>query len=121
MSEDTNLRQTFLYELSTKKGLGWFKYITLVSSYQDQYAPYDSARMELSSKGGEPERAEIYEEMTRNLLGSMNVENLYRLDINFRIPEKSLDTLIGRAAHIQFLENQTLMKMIIYRYPDLFS
>lgn len=122
MSEQTNLRQCFLYELSTKKGLGWFKHIMLVSSYQDQYAPYDSARMELTLKtGNEPERAEIYEEMTRNLLAGMNVEALYRLDINFRMPEKSLDTLIGRAAHIQFLENQTLMKMIIHRYPDLFS
>ena len=122
MSESTNLRQSFLYELSTQKGLGWFKYVTLVSSYQDQYAPYDSARMELSVKsGGEQERAEIYEEMTRNLLAGMNVEALYRLDTHFMIPEKSLDTLIGRAAHIQFLENQILMKMIIYRYPDLFS
>lgn len=121
-SEHQNLRSCFLYELSTKKGLGWFKHITLVSSYQDQYAPYDSARMELSVKtGNEPERAEIYEEMARNLLSGMNVEALCRLDINFRMPEKSLDTLIGRAAHIQFLENQTLMKMIIYRYPDLFS
>lgn len=122
MSEHTNLRQCFLYELSSKKGLGWFKHIMLVSSYQDQYAPYDSARIELTLKtGNEPERAEIYEEMTRNLLAGMNVEALYRLDINFRMPEKSLDTLIGRAAHIQFLENQTLMKMIIHRYPELFS
>jgi pimeloyl-ACP methyl ester carboxylesterase len=122
MSENPSLRQCFLYELSTKKGLGWFKHIMLVSSYQDQYAPYDSARMELTLKSGnEPEKAEIYEEMTRNLLAGMNVEALYRLDINFRMPEKSLDTLIGRAAHIQFLENQTLMKMIIHRYPELFS
>jgi Putative serine esterase (DUF676)/Protein FAM135 len=122
MSENSNLRQSFLYDLSTKKGFGWFKHITLVSSYQDQYAPYDSARIELSTKTGtDQERAEIYEEMTRNLLSGINVEALYRVDINFRIPEKNLDTLIGRAAHIQFLENQALMKMIIYRYPDLFS
>lgn len=122
MSETPDLRKSFLFELSLKKGLGWFKYISLVSSYQDQYAPYDSARIELSVKtGNEPERAEIYEEMARNLLSGVNVEALYRLDTHFKIPEKSLDTLIGRAAHIQFLENQILMKMIIYRYPDLFS
>lgn len=116
------MRQTFMYELSSKKGLGWFRQVALVSSFQDQYAPFDSARMEVSQKAAnDPEKGEIYMEMASNLLSSVSVDTLYRLDINFRIAEKSLDSFIGRAAHIQFLENQTLMKMIIYRYPELLS
>ena len=122
MSDSSNFQQTFMYELSLKKGLGWFKHVFLVSSYQDQYAPFDSARMELSEKVANDQlRGQIYIEMANSLLSGISAECLYRLDINFRISEKSLDSFIGRAAHIQFLENQTLMKMIIYRYPELFS
>ena len=32
-----------------------------------------------------------------------------------------MDSWIGRTAHIQFLENQPLMKMLVYRYRDFFA
>jgi len=34
-----------LYKISEMKGLSWFRHIVLVSSYQDSYAPFDSARI----------------------------------------------------------------------------
>lgn len=119
---DKGLRQCLMYELSTKKGLGWFKHVVLISSSQDQYAPFDSARMEISSNvARDPACGEIYQEMASNLLSSLTTDTLFRIDIHFRITEKSLDTFIGRAAHIQFLESQTLMKMILLRYPEFFT
>jgi hypothetical protein len=122
MTDQRDSNKTFMYELSSKKGLGWFKHVVLVSSFQDQYAPFDSARMEISPRAAtDPSRGGIYVEMATNLLSSLNTDTLYRLDINFRIPEKSIDTLIGRAAHIQFLENQIVMKMLILRYPEFFN
>jgi hypothetical protein len=45
MTDNKNLEECFLYKLSKMKGLGWFKHIVLVSSYQDSYAPFDSARI----------------------------------------------------------------------------
>jgi hypothetical protein len=45
MSDNKDLEKTTLYELSKAEGLGWFKHIILVSSFQDQYAPFDSARI----------------------------------------------------------------------------
>ena len=122
MTDNKPLRQCLVYELSTKKGLGWFKHVVLISSSQDQYAPFDSARMEISTIAAkDPTRGGIYQEMAGNLLASLNTDTLFRIDINFRITEKSLDTFIGRAAHIQFLESQTLMKMILLRYPEFFT
>ena len=47
-------------------------------------------------------------------------EKVFRFDVNFKMPEKNLDTFIGRAAHIQFLECQPIMKMIIHNYSFLF-
>ena len=33
----------------------------------------------------------------------------------------NLDNMIGRAAHISFLENHALIKLIIYSFEDLFE
>tara|TARA_B110000285_G_C14936041_1_gene519636 strand:- start:47 stop:226 length:180 start_codon:yes stop_codon:yes gene_type:complete len=59
--------------------------------------------------------------MAKNILGGMNSKMLFRLDVNFKIKDKNLDAWIGRTAHIQFLENQQFMKMLIHRYRDFFS
>ena len=44
------IEQCYLFQLSKEKGLEWFKNIILVSSYQDMYAPFDSARIQISNK-----------------------------------------------------------------------
>jgi hypothetical protein len=45
MADNKDIEQTALYLLSQAKGLEWFNHIILVSSYQDQYVPFDSARI----------------------------------------------------------------------------
>lgn len=45
MSEVNEYKDSFLFNLSQKEGLDWFKNIVLVSSYLDLYAPFDSARI----------------------------------------------------------------------------
>ncbi|KAF5889248.1 protein FAM, partial [Clarias magur] len=40
-------RQTFLYKLSKKAGLQFFRNVVLVGSLQDRYVPYHSARIEM--------------------------------------------------------------------------
>ena len=37
-------RETFLYKLSLQPGLELFRHVVFASSWQDQYAPFDSAR-----------------------------------------------------------------------------
>ena len=60
--------------------------------------------------------------MVNNILGkTSNLEVLYRLDVNFNIEENNLDAYIGRTAHILFLENEELMKMMVSRYKTFFS
>lgn len=46
---------------------------------------------------------------------------LRRIDVTFDIGERSLDSFIGRTAHILFLENQELMKALIYTEPGLLA
>lgn len=49
MSDNSDLEKTFMFKLSETKGLEWFKNVILVSSYQDSYAPFDSARIQIGS------------------------------------------------------------------------
>ena len=59
--------------------------------------------------------------MVNSLLGNVPFEVLYRLDVNFNIEETSLDSMIGRTAHILFLENEELLRMIVARYKVIFN
>ena len=47
MADAPKLEDCYLYRLSQCEGLNWFKHMILVSSYQDQYAPFDSARIQI--------------------------------------------------------------------------
>ena len=121
MTDSSNLEECTLYKLSEFKGLNWFKHIVLVSSYQDSYAPFDSARIQICTKAtNDANKGNIYIKMARNLLSGLPLDVLYRIDVDFRISEKNLDSFIGRTAHIQFLECQTVMKMLIYRFKEFF-
>lgn len=68
--------------------------------------------------------------MIDNILGQLQTDRIERLDVNYEIVGKyhsydqhnrNFDNMIGRAAHIAFLDNQALVKLIIYSFEDLFS
>lgn len=120
MTDHENPRETFLYKLSTSPGFEFFQNILLVSCYEDQYGPFQSARAEICSDWGDQSDKQVYIEMVRNLWANVKPERLSRLDVNFVIPEKNLDTFIGRAAHIQFLECQPIMKMLLHVFSSYF-
>mmetsp|Transcript_23203 Transcript_23203/g.22714 ORF Transcript_23203/g.22714 Transcript_23203/m.22714 type:complete len:293 (-) Transcript_23203:59-937(-) len=122
MSDHKEAESTCLYQLSKAPGLNWFKNVVLACSYQDQYAPFDSARIQICKKAHEdPRKGQLYIKMAQNLLREIKPRMMYRLDVNFKINDKNLDSFIGRTAHIQFLENQPLMKIMVHRYRDFFS
>merc|ERR1712032_540122 len=120
MTDHGNPRETFLYKLSKTKGLEHFRHVALVSCYEDQYGPYHSARAEICKEWENQPEKEVYREMVRNLWDSVKPQNVIRFDVNFLMPEKNIDTFIGRAAHIQFLECQAMMKMLCLNYSSLF-
>jgi Putative serine esterase (DUF676). len=47
LADAPNPEDSFLYKLSSAPGLNWFKNVCFVSSWQDQYAPFESARVEV--------------------------------------------------------------------------
>eukprot|EP00927_Polykrikos_kofoidii_P064416 TRINITY_DN5960_c0_g1_i2.p1 TRINITY_DN5960_c0_g1~~TRINITY_DN5960_c0_g1_i2.p1 ORF type:complete len:621 (-),score=119.99 TRINITY_DN5960_c0_g1_i2:127-1989(-) len=117
-----NVEDSFLVRLANSSGLEHFKQVMLVSSCQDQYAPFESARIEAAAAAGSDSKlGPIYAKMVRSILGRLNHETVTRADVNFHIPERNFDTVIGRAAHIQFIDNQLLMRMFLHTYSFLFE
>jgi len=120
MWDSTDPRETFLYRLSTYKGLEFFQNIVLICSAQDEYSDLASARIEASYLQEDMPKKDVYKSMVNNVWDPVRPERVMRLKFNFYFAEKGFDNMIGRAAHIQFLENQAFMKMIIHNYSFLF-
>lgn len=47
LNDTKNPFDSYLYKLSKENGLNWFKNVVLVSSFQDTYSPYESAKIEI--------------------------------------------------------------------------
>ncbi|XP_078069428.1 protein FAM135A isoform X2 [Mustelus asterias] len=106
-------RQTFLYKLSKKAGLHYFKNVVLVGSLQDRYVPYHSARIEICKTAlKDKQSGPVYAEMIQNLLTPVleNKEcNLVRYDVIHALPNTA-NSLIGRAAHIAVLDSEIFLE-----------
>ncbi|KTG34884.1 hypothetical protein cypCar_00031201, partial [Cyprinus carpio] len=106
-------RQTFLYKLSKKAGLHFFKNVVLVGSLQDRYVPYHSARIEMCKTAlKDKQTGPVYAEMIENLLLPVlqNKDcNLVRYDVIHALPNTA-NSLIGRAAHIAVLDSEIFLE-----------
>ncbi|CAE8661193.1 unnamed protein product, partial [Polarella glacialis] len=120
MGDHADPRETFLCKLSKAQGFQFFQNIVLVSCASDQYSPFDSARVEIGSMLNMHNHPDVFAEMVQDIWKPVKPERVLRFDVNFHIPENNLDTFIGRAAHIQFLECQPVMRMIIHNFSFLF-
>ncbi|KAL3618006.1 hypothetical protein CASFOL_038327 [Castilleja foliolosa] len=129
-TDDPDLQNTFLYKLCQQKTLEHFKNIILLSSPQDGYVPYHSARIEMcpASSGDYSKKGKAFLEMLNECLDQIRAPSsehriFMRCDVNFDISlqGRNLNTIIGRAAHIEFLESDSFVKFIMWSFPELFQ
>lgn len=59
--------------------------------------------------------------MAQNVLSHVNANRLHRINVAFNIVQQSVDTFIGREAHIEFLNNKFLMEMTVHKYTPFFT
>nr|XP_057902639.1 protein FAM135B [Doryrhamphus excisus] len=106
-------RKTFLYLLSQKPGLQFFKNVVLVASPQDRYVPFHSARIEMCKTAlKDKTTGPVYTEMINNLLQPLvEAKNcrLIRQNVFHALPNTA-NTLIGRAAHIAVLDSELFLE-----------
>lgn len=117
--------QSYIYHLSQAKTLSHFKNIILVGSGQDRYAPFYSARMQIAPSASQ--QSQLGAATVKMIQGLMQpvVEGkktrVTRLSICFGKTGAFIDEAIGRAAHIQFLEDHSLINLIIVYFADLLN
>ncbi|KAK4394594.1 hypothetical protein Sango_1613700 [Sesamum angolense] len=141
-TDDPDLRNTFLYKLAKHRTLENFRNVILLSSprclcmslhkylvYVDGYVPYHSARIEMcpASSGDHSKKGKVFLEMLNECLDQIRARSFehrvfMRCDVNFDVTlqGKNLNTIIGRAAHIEFLETDVFASFIMWSFPDLF-
>ncbi|KAI3746992.1 hypothetical protein L6452_09434 [Arctium lappa] len=129
-TDDIDLQNTFFYKLCKQKTLESFKNIILLSSPQDGYVPYHSARIEMCQASSQDysKKGKVFLEMLNNCLeqirspSSSEQRMFMRCDVNFDVSllGRNLNTIIGRAAHIEFLETDNFVKFIMWSFPEFF-
>uniref|UniRef100_A0A8C6QAW0 DUF676 domain-containing protein n=2 Tax=Nannospalax galili TaxID=1026970 RepID=A0A8C6QAW0_NANGA len=111
--DNADLRKCFLYQLSQKTGLQYFKNVVLVASPQDRYVPFHSARIEMCKTAlKDRHTGPVYAEMINNLLGPLAEAKdctLIRHNVFHALPNTA-NTLIGRAAHIAVLDSELFLE-----------
>uniref|UniRef100_A0A0E0BFS4 DUF676 domain-containing protein n=1 Tax=Oryza glumipatula TaxID=40148 RepID=A0A0E0BFS4_9ORYZ len=130
-SDEQDPQNTFFYKLCKLNTLDNFKNIILVSSPQDGYVPYHSARIDScpASSSDNSKKGQVFTEMLNNCLDQLRAPSsetrvFMRCDVSFDQSShgrrRSLNTMIGRAAHIEFLENDLYARFIMWSFPDFF-
>lgn len=128
-TDDPDLENTFFFKLCQQKTLEYFKNIILLSSPQDGYVPYHSARIEFcpASSSDFSKKGKVFLEMLNNCLDQIRSPSVahrvfMRCDVNFNMASHgvNLNTFIGRAAHIEFLETDIFAKLVMWSFPELF-
>ncbi|XP_010548759.1 PREDICTED: protein FAM135B-like isoform X2 [Tarenaya hassleriana] len=135
LTDDPDLRNTFFYKLCKQKTLENFKSIILLSSPQDGYVPYHSARIESCQQASfdNSKRGIAFLEMLNNCMDQIRAPSherssqqqqrvFMRCDVNFDTTTygRNLNSFIGRAAHIEFLESDLFARFIMWSFQDIF-
>lgn len=107
--------KTALFRLSVGPGLEWFEHVILVGSNQDSYTPIESALVEVPQSVAKTHP--VLDIIARNML--TRIKSLSRIDVNYKLKRGFVDTLLGRAAHVECIDNETVVRLIALRFYDL--
>ena len=113
LKESKDMRHSLLYTLSKEQGLGWFKKVYFFSSSQDSYVPFHSARVEVGSSIYEGDTLEY--EMANNIVSQIT-GSMHRINTIFYINSLEVANIIGRSAHIMFLDNLQFLNILVFKY-----
>lgn len=121
LKDSENYKEAFLFQLSNQDGFNWFKEVILVSSPQDTYSPYDSSRIQLSKVNSSSKSSlDVYGTMVENINNKLRKHKIRRVDVCMKFEKSSLDTFIGRAAHIALITDGIMLDALAVRYSSLF-
>ena len=124
-------RDTFLYQLARDDLLHEFQNIVFMASPQDVYVNSPSALIDPMEGGGEGWEVggeggmggdRVFQEMIQNIFRKITEKkrNVLRIDAMTPFQEKDWVGMKGRLAHINFLDSETLIQMVVDCYGYMF-
>lgn len=123
-----SLTKTTIYQLSENNVLGDFQHVVFVSSPKDMYVPRYSASVRMnyesvsSGSSNSKQMLDNLKTMCDNVLNQVNPDRLVRVTIeNNEGDDKSLNTTIGRTAHICYLDNPIVATQLIFTLLPLLT
>ena len=127
--------ESYIYKLSKERGFEHFRYVVLVASHQDAYVPMHSAQImiprpaEIDKAGDGP----MFIEMATNLLSPIMANQaadgggsgegtsarkkptqVVRLTLDQKFQATTMDTVIGRAAHVAMLDSPAVVLLVLF-------
>ena len=113
LKDSPNPRDAFLYHLSEAPNFEYFRHVVLLTSPQDKYVPYQSAKVASVAQDGSLQ-SKLGLEMMQNILEPLREAkvNLVRVSVDHNIPT-SANSVIGRAAHISMLDNDRFIEKFV--------
>lgn len=112
MKDAQDPKDSFLYHLNECPTFEHFCHVVLVSSTQDKYVPFQSAKlMRCGSHSDDTVLKQVMDSMCTNVLRKMERAgvNMVRVTVQHSLPT-STDSVIGRAAHIAMLDNELFVE-----------
>ena len=114
LKDAPNPTDSFLYHLSESPSLEGFRHVVLLTSPQDKYVPYHSAKISRLGNADHSMQSDISLQMMQNILEPLRQArvNLVRISVDHCIPT-SASSVIGRAAHIAMLDNEIFIEKLV--------
>ncbi|KAJ1454748.1 hypothetical protein M885DRAFT_441850 [Pelagophyceae sp. CCMP2097] len=124
-----DMRESFMYKLSQEKCFEYFRYVVLVGSHQDNYVPMHTAQATIPRPAEDDKRVDgsAYMEMATNLMAPISQKTaqsakqttVIRLTMDYKFSQTNLDTVIGRAAHLAYIDSSTAVLLILFSLYNL--
>lgn len=113
LKDTPNPRDCFLYHLSETATFEHFRHVILLTSHQDKYVPYQSAKIGPVLRDGSLQN-DLGFEMAQNILEPMQQAkvNLVRVSVDFAM-STSANSVLGRAAHIAMLDSELFIEKFV--------
>ena len=113
LKDAQNPRDSFLYHLSETATFEHFRHVILLTSHQDKYVPYQSAKLGPVVRDGSLQN-DLGFEMAQSILEPMQQAkvNLVRVSVDFAMPT-SANSVLGRAAHIAMLDSEMFIEKFV--------
>ena len=88
MNDEKDPRKSFMYSLAAEDKLHWFSNVILLSSPQDSFVPYNSARIQPTKPSAQSKTAKVLQEMSNNIWKNVSSDMIVRVDVDLRSPER---------------------------------